>query len=1356
MTPKTDDVHGSLSMIDALAGSGEMATLIRSHDWSQTSLGPFDTWPQSLRTALSIILASGYPMAIGWGRDYIFFYNDSYRPILGATKHPAALGRPAVETWPEIWDFVGAAFDGIMRSGGDFSARDQLLVIDRNGYLEECYFDLSYSAIRDETGGVGGVLVTCSETTGRMLGERRLHTLRELAARAASAKTAEAACALSADALSENLADIPFAVLYLLDSDRNQARRVGIVGLPADSAAAPAIVELGGIAPESHSWPLSHVARSGQAILAEDVVSRFGPLPGGVWPETPRAALILPVTRLGHDQPVGIMVVGISPRRALDDEYRTFLDLVAGQVATAVANAQAYQEERKRAEALAELDRAKTTFFSNVSHEFRTPLTLMLGPLQDLLHQPDDHITQAAREDLDLVYRNGLRLLKLVNTLLDFSRIEAGRIEAVFDPTDLAGFTAELTGVFRSAIERAGLRLVVDCPPLALSDAVYVDRDLWEKVVLNLLSNAFKFTFAGEIAVSLRPAVDGKTVELTVRDTGIGIPPEELPRIFERFHQIPNTRSRSHEGTGIGLALVQELVKLHGGEIRVESTVGQGSTFTVSIPTGCSHLPVERIGGYRSRGSTALGTTPFVEEALRWMVDTPDLDDRSAERRPHDQARESPGQASETGGHRVVTTSGARVLVVDDNADMRGYLVRLLRKQYQVQAVADGDSALAAALANPPDLVLADVMMPGLDGFALLRALRADPRTREVPVVLLSARAGEEAVVEGLERGADDYLVKPFSARELLARVDTHVELTQLRREAAQLARQALEAAETERTRIQDLFQQVPAAIAVLRGPEHVYEFANERSFQLIGSRDVIGKPIREALPELAGQGFYEQLDQVYSTGEPHLGVEARVLLDRRDDGELDEVFFNFVYLPLRGADGQFKDILVHAVEVTEQVQARRRVEELAATLSDERDQLRKEIAEREQAEEALQFLVRATGLITSTLDYDTTIQQIVDLAVPALADWCTIDLVEHENYRCVAAAHVDPAQTSLLWELRRRYPLTPDGLQPGSHALRSGQTALYPEMEKLPTIAQDAEHLSLLHALAPVSAMAVPLIVHGTTIGVMTLASTRPERQFDPTTIKLAEELASRAALAIEQTRLYQQLMEREQQLQELVGKLLVAQEEERRRVAYEVHDELAQVAASAHQHLQSFATQHRPGSHEAREQLSRTVELAQLTIREARRIVANLRPTVLDDFGLVAAIRIQVHELQATGWEVDWEEDLGTERFSPVVETSVFRVIQEALRNVQKHNEVGRVRITLARQPDAIQLEIRDWGRGFDPADIPTGGAGERVGLASMQERITLLGGRFSVESAIGTGTRVAAIVPISGPKIARERFA
>ena len=237
-------------------------------------------------------------------------------------------------------------------------------------------------------------------------------------------------------------------------------------------------------------------------------------------------------------------------------------------MATAIANARAYEEERKRAEALAEIDRAKTAFFSNVSHEFRTPLTLMLGPLEDELRE-----NSKGRERIEIAHRNSLRLLKLVNTLLDFAQIEAGRIEAVYEPTDLAAATAELASVFRSAIEKAGLRLVVDCPPLP--EEMYVDREMWEKIVLNLLSNAFKFTFEGEIKVSLR--LCRERVELSVSDTGAGIPAAELSHIFERFHRVRGTDSRTHEGTGIGLSLVQELARIHGGGVQVRSVEGQGA-----------------------------------------------------------------------------------------------------------------------------------------------------------------------------------------------------------------------------------------------------------------------------------------------------------------------------------------------------------------------------------------------------------------------------------------------------------------------------------------------------------------------------------------------------------------------------------------------------------------------------------------------------------------------------------------------------------------------------------------------------------------------------------------------------------
>ncbi|MBE9015637.1 response regulator [Chroococcidiopsidales cyanobacterium LEGE 13417] len=468
----------------------------------------------------------------------------------------------------------------------------------------------------------------------------------------------------------------------------------------------------------------------------------------------------------------------------------------------------AREQERQRAENLAELDRAKTLFFSNVSHEFRTPLTLLLAPLQDVLSDRANPLAPSQRERLELAQRNSLRLLKLVNTLLDFSRIEAGRMEAVYEPTDLAMFTTELASVFRSAIERAGLRLIVDCPPLP--EPVYVDREMWEKIVLNLLSNAFKFTLEGEIAVRLHRA-DGECaqrngraerVRLQIQDTGTGIAPEELPHLFERFYQVRGAQARTHEGSGIGLALVHELIRLHGGTVDVSSVVGQGTCFTVTIPLGTAHLQGDRlrldVGDSpsetlrernttpRTQASTAIGAASYVEEAERWIPadsappQLPDLRGETIVKVPL--AKGNLGKS--LGLQTDATFPSARILLVDDNADMRDYLTRILSEYVQVEAVADGATALAAVQERAPNLVLSDVMMPGLDGFALLKALRADPQTREIPIILLSARAGEESIVEGLEAGADDYLIKPFSAAELVSRVNAHLQMAQLRGEA--------------------------------------------------------------------------------------------------------------------------------------------------------------------------------------------------------------------------------------------------------------------------------------------------------------------------------------------------------------------------------------------------------------------------------------------------------------------------------------------------------------------------------------------------------------------------------------------
>jgi PAS domain S-box-containing protein len=774
---ETDSIDDPLAF---LAGGGEMGGRIRAFDWSTTPAGPAAGWPQSLKTAVRIMLDARYPMFVWWGPGLTNLYNDAYAPVLGR-RHPDALGRPAAEVWADIWHVVGPQADAALNEGRATWSEEQLLLMERNGFLEETYFTYSYSPVPDDRGGIGGVFCACTEETGRVLGRRRLRTLRALSEQANQAKSADGACEAAAATLAEDPNDLPFLRLYLLDDDGRRARLVGLTGVDPDTPAGPAVVDL---EQADAPWPFRRVAESGEPVEVVDLPGEPGPPPVGTRPGSPRRAVVLPMAKPGVTQLAGFVVAGISPRLEFNDDYRGFFGLLAGHVGTAVAHARAYQEERRRAEALTELDRAKTAFFSNVSHEFRTPLTLVLGPVEDALADPDGPLLPTHRERLEVVRRNGLRLQKLVNTLLDFSRIEAGRVRAAYEPTDLAAFTADLASNFRSACEMAGLGFRVDCPPLG--EPVFVDAGMWEKVVLNLLSNAFKFTLEGEIAVSLRRV--GGAAELRVRDTGTGIPPGELPLLFERFHRVEGARGRTHEGSGIGLALVHELVRLHGGTIAAESELGVGTTFLVSIPLGSAHLPPEQVGGDRPLSPATKGAIPFVEEALRWLPEAEGRRETLSESPDGEEDRLPPeSEAAQADGDRP------RVVVADDNADMRRYTARLLAGRYRTEVVADGEAALAAVRRRPPDLVLCDVMMPRLDGFGLLRALRADPRTAGIPVILLSARAGEESRVEGMAAGADDYLVKPFGSRELLARVSAHIQMARLRREADRTLRESEE-----------------------------------------------------------------------------------------------------------------------------------------------------------------------------------------------------------------------------------------------------------------------------------------------------------------------------------------------------------------------------------------------------------------------------------------------------------------------------------------------------------------------------------------------------------------------------------
>jgi PAS domain S-box-containing protein len=775
--PESGVPHKDTSWADTLVGGGEMGNVVRAMDWAKTTLGPMESWPQSLRTTVSLCLASNFPISLAWGPNHVQIYNDGYWPICGK-KHPHSMGQDFSECWASAWPAIGVAFERAL-AGETSYLENQRMFLDRNGYLEETFFTFSFSPIRDESGGVGGLFHPVTETTAEMLGQRRLHALRDLGVLAGKAKTTDQAFALAAQTLSEFTLDVPFALFYLLDAERKEARLIAHSEALPDTVAVPR-VDLKALG--SAVWPLAEVESASQTIRVNDPEGRWASC--GPYPEGPKTALALPITPPGCERPMAILIAGVSSRLPLNEAYRAFYDLVVTAVTSTLANARASEQERKRSEALAEIDRAKTAFFSNVSHEFRTPLTLMLGPLEEELSELANTLSTPRRERLDMAHRNALRLLKLVNTLLDFSSIEAGRISAHYEATDLSTCTAQLASAFRSAIEKGGLSFTVDCP--ALPEPVYVDREMWEKVVLNLLSNAFKHTFAGGIQVRLSWL--GDHVELAVTDSGVGISEADLPHLFDRFHRIKGANSRTHEGTGIGLALVQELIRLHGGTVRVASQEGKGSTFTVTVRAGHAHLPSDRLGESRPQTSSIARADAYVGEAQLWISDP------SAASAPVEIAECSPLCA---GPENSIATR-PRILWADDNADMRDYVKRLLGNLYDVTVASDGTTALASALATPPDLVLTDIMMPGRDGFALLSELRAEERTRTIPVILLTARAGEESAVAGLETGADDYLVKPFSARELMARVATHLQMGKLRREwALELERRMQELAQS-------------------------------------------------------------------------------------------------------------------------------------------------------------------------------------------------------------------------------------------------------------------------------------------------------------------------------------------------------------------------------------------------------------------------------------------------------------------------------------------------------------------------------------------------------------------------------
>ncbi len=708
------------------AGPGETRERLRRTDWAATPLGPVETWSVELRAAVRTVLPSEVPMLLWWGPELVQIFNEAYTRVLGA-KYPAAIGEPGAQCWAEIWDEVGPLAEQVMAGGASTYTENQPLYMLRHGYLEETYWTFSYSPVQDEDGNVAGVFVATTDVTASVLGERRLETLRQLGtvSTAGGDDPLVDACRAVVRVLGASGQDVPLAAIYL---------RREVVGGPGDDAAEDLVlVGAAGVDDDGEFRPARIPATDVTQPVATKAVTEVR---------------LCPLIVTGHAEPVGVLVLGISPYRAFDDAYRGFAELVTAKVSTLISDALAYEFERDRAAALAELDAAKTRFFQNVSHEFRTPLTLLLGPLETLREPTGDESPADQRDAIAAAYRAAVRLQQLVDDLLDLSKAEAGQLRPRAEPTDVGRLTADCVSMFDSAAVQAGLALRADIDEG--SGPVELDREMWVKIVLNLVSNAVKYTRSGSVSVALRQ--DADRLVLSVTDTGVGIPAEERERVFHRFHRV-EAGGPGSGGVGIGLSLVADLAAALGGSVDLDSAPGRGSTFTVRVP----RIPAPD------------GVTPRTHDRpIGAMTSSGDVDQREP--------------SAEAAASHASGADRRRILVVEDHPDLRAYLTRLLRAQgWDVDAVADAESALKYVAARTPHLVLSDIMLPGRDGIDFLRELRSEQSTARLPVILLTARAGTESTIDGLNHGADDYIVKPFQPSELVARVRVHLEMSWLR-----------------------------------------------------------------------------------------------------------------------------------------------------------------------------------------------------------------------------------------------------------------------------------------------------------------------------------------------------------------------------------------------------------------------------------------------------------------------------------------------------------------------------------------------------------------------------------------------
>lgn len=1262
-------IKESATLENVFCGNSQMAARMREYDWDNSVLGPVENWSPTLKISIRIILQSAYPMFVWWGKEMIMFYNDSYISGLGS-KHPQTLGSPAQQMWGELWDKIGPMMENVLYKGETSFEEKSLFYSGRRGIREEVYFTYSYSPILEEDGSVSGIFCACYEDTPQVLSERRLKTIGRIASIPADTPIQNARRSVMG-ILGDNPHDLPFAILYGVEDD----------GVKLDCYTSDAFTS----ALEEHAELIT-----GAPFLSHgttDKVQRIIKIPPVLQNQLksppchgllPQEAMVIPVINVSKNLVKGYLVIGISPVLPFSDDYLKFFHLLSLQINSTVTNIRSFYQERELAQKLIDLDKAKTSFFSNVSHEFRTPLTLILGPLEVLLSKADSFSNEDL-ENLKVMQRNSMRLLKQVNNLLNFSAVEAGRYNVQFEPVNLEEVTLDLANTFKPILEQVGLTFTTKIS--SVSEPVFVDTEMWEIIVLNLLSNAYKFTVEGSITVELTETEN--TVELHVSDTGVGIPKCHIPKLFDKFYRVEQNAGRTFEGSGIGLALVAEVVKLHKGSIQVKSEYCKGSTFTVTIPKGYSHLPAESIHvkHVQQRTDNLDLKTQYQFESETWLK----LDKEDAELQVVD--TEVPGK----GDMRPT------VLLVDDNYEMLAYIKRLIQNDYQVLTASNGEEALGELQYHLPDLILTDVMMPVMDGITFLQNLRAIPAFVHIPVIMLSARAGDSDKFTGLDTGADDYLVKPFSAKELINRISSNIKNARLRNSWKLKEQVLLAESEQRKEFLESILDSISDCFVCLTN-DFNFTYVNGKVVEISGRKkaDYIGKNVWDMYPYLKGSRIYKKLYESVVTMKP--------LTEEYYDNVFD-FWFDIRFYP--SANG----ITVYLSDITD----RKKEEEI-----------------RVATEERFQGMVNTAPVLIWIAGTDMKATYFNDKWL----DFTGRTMEEECGDGWTEGVHPDDLESCLdcytsAFKLRKPFSM--------EYRLRNSKGEYRWILDNgVPHFAHDGQLLGYIGACTDITEKKWAETI-------LSRYNKELEDSVAKRTIELVKANEQLKVEIKEKNRRKQELIKSHAQLHSLNSHLQDLRENERKLIAREIHDELGQALTAFKIEISllydRISESRSKYKNSMLDNLSSMEKALDESLHSMRKIISQLRPSLSDDLELVYEIQKLVADLgKRLGIPITINAQVERVELQPHVAIEVYRVMQESVTNIIRHARATAASIEITKEGDKFRFLTKDNGVGFDENILSEK---KSFGILGIKERAQRIGATLAISSYPGNGTTVDLLV-------------